>query len=73
MTDSPYDWVQERDEKGLMLPERYREEYYRSTKQMARLLLQLGQARQAVPLYKSLLEGEPALEDVVRDVYRCYQ
>ena len=26
----------------------------------------------AVPLYKALLEAEPTLEDVVRELYRCY-
>jgi hypothetical protein len=26
-----------------------------------------------VPLYKELLKAEPTLEDVVRDLFRCYQ
>ena len=26
-----------------------------------------------VPLYKALLEREPTLEDIVRDLYRCYR
>ena len=58
---------------GLSPRERYREEYYQATQQLARLYYQGGQAALAVPLYKRLLKAEPTLEDVVRDLYRCYQ
>ena len=67
-----YEWVEERDESGLSLRERYREEYYRALQRLAQLHYQAGQPARAVSLYKRLLKAEPTLEDVVRDLYRCY-
>jgi len=68
-----YEWVEERDGSGVTLREHYREEFYRATQRLARLYYQEGQAALAVPLYKELLKAEPTLEDVVRELYRCYQ
>jgi DNA-binding SARP family transcriptional activator len=68
-----YEWVEERDASGVTPKEYYREEYYRATQRLARLHYAEGRARLAVPLYKELLKAEPTLEDVVRDLYRCYQ
>lgn len=66
-----YEWTHARDEGGLSLQERYREEYYRITRELAALYRRQGQTALAVPLYKSILKVEPTLEDVVRDLYRC--
>ncbi len=68
-----YEWVDERDESGISLRESYREEYYRATQRLAKLFCGEGRADLAVPLYKVLLKAEPTLEDIVREVYRCYQ
>lgn len=68
-----YEWVEERDGSGVTLREHYREEFYRATQRLARLYYQEEQAASAVPLYKELLKAEPTLEDVVRELYRCYQ
>ncbi len=68
-----YEWVEERDGSGVTLREHYREEFYRATQRLARLYYQAEQAALAVPLYKELLKAEPTLEDVVRELYRCYQ
>jgi DNA-binding SARP family transcriptional activator len=65
--------VEERDASGVTFREYYREEYYRATQRLARLHYGEGHAELAVPLYKELLKAEPTLEDVVRDLYRCYQ
>jgi DNA-binding SARP family transcriptional activator len=67
-----YEWVHEREETGVSLREHFREHYYQVSQQLARQLLSEGQAAQAVPILKSLLKAEPTLEDVVRDLYRCY-
>ncbi len=68
-----YDWIDERGESGISPRDRYREEYCRATQRLARLYLQEGQPALAVPLYKNLLKAEPTLEDVARELYRCYQ
>jgi len=68
-----YEWVEERDGSGVTLREHYREEFYRATQRLARLYYHEEQAALAVPLYKELLKAEPTLEDVVRELYRCYQ
>ncbi len=68
-----YEWVEERDGSGVTLREHYREEFYRATQRLARLYYQEEQAASAVPLYKELLKAEPTLEDVIRELYRCYQ
>jgi len=68
-----YEWVEERGDSGVSLREHYREEYYRATQRLARIYFEEGRADLAVPLYKDLLKAEPTLEDVVRELYRCYQ
>jgi len=68
-----YEWIDERDESGVTLWEHYREEYHRVTQRLARMYYEEGKPKQAVPLYKDLLKREPTLEDVVRDLYRCYR
>jgi DNA-binding SARP family transcriptional activator len=68
-----YEWVDEREDSGLSLREQYREEYYRATQRLARLYVEEGRADRAVPLYKEILKAEPVLEDIVRELYRCYQ
>ncbi len=68
-----FEWADEREVTGVSLREHYREEYYRATQQLARLHYQDGHADLAVPLHKELLKAEPTLEDVVRELYRCYQ
>jgi DNA-binding SARP family transcriptional activator len=68
-----YEWVDERGDSGVSLREHYREEYYRVTQRLARIYFEEGRADLAVPLYKDILKAEPTLEDVVRELYRCYQ
>lgn len=68
-----YEWVVDRDESGVTLREHYREEHKRATKRLAKLYREAGRADLAVPLLKSLLQFEPTLEDVVRDIYQCYR
>lgn len=67
-----YEWVEERDDRGLSLRERYREAYYRATHRLARWHGEAGHPERAVPLYRQVLATEPTLEDIVRDLYRCY-
>jgi two-component SAPR family response regulator/LysM repeat protein len=68
-----YEWVVDRDESGVTLREHYREEYKRATKRLARRYREAGRADLAIPLLRSLLQSEPTLEDVVRDLYECYR
>jgi two-component SAPR family response regulator len=73
LADRSYRWIDERAESGLSPREAYREEYYQALQQLARLHQRAGRAQLAVPLYKRLLKAEPTLEDIVRELYRCYQ
>lgn len=57
----------------MSLREHYREEYYRATQRLARNYFEEGRADLAAALYKELLKAEPTLEDIARDLYRCYQ
>jgi len=69
----PYGWAIAPTEDGeLSLREHLREQFYRATLRQARLLVRAGQPAEAVPLFHALLDVEPLLEDVVRDLYRCY-
>jgi DNA-binding SARP family transcriptional activator len=68
-----YEWVDDRAESGISLREHYREEYYRATQRLAQSYRQLGEVTRAISLYKSLLRTEPTLEDIVREIYCCYQ
>src|SRR5205085_12666009 len=68
-----YSWVEMPAEDGqLSLREQYREQAYRVTLRLARLLARASQYRQAVLLLRSLLEAEPLLEDVSRGLFRCH-
>lgn len=67
-----YEWVDDLAETGISLRAAYREEHRQAIHRLARLFHRDGQAAQAIPLYKKLLESEPTLEDVVRQLYRCY-
>ncbi len=68
-----FEWVDDRADSGISLREHYREEYYRATQRLAQSYRQLGEVTLAVSLYKNLLRAEPTLEDIVREIYRCYQ
>jgi DNA-binding SARP family transcriptional activator/LysM repeat protein len=72
LVEMPYPWLHERSESGLSLQERYRNDYYGLTAELARLYREDGHPELAVPMYKELLRREPTLEDVVRSLYRCY-
>jgi len=68
-----YGWVTASAEDGeLSVREWLREQYYRATLRAARLLVQSDRAVEAIPLFHVLLDVEPLLEDVVRDLYRCH-
>ena len=49
--------------------DQYHEQYLRATLQLARAWLRDDRPDAALPLFGSLLETEPLLEDVVRDVF----
>jgi len=68
-----YEWVDDPGETGVSLRASCREEYNRATLRLAHMFCREGQVALAVPLYKSLLKVEPTLEDVVRELYRCYR
>ena len=57
---------------GLTLRETYRVEYQRAMCRLARLYREDGDFRQAETLLKGMLQQEPTLEDVVRELYRLY-
>ncbi len=68
-----YAWAEAPAEDGeLALREQLREQFYRATLRHARLLLSAGEPAEAIPLFHALLDVEPLLEDVVRDLYRCF-
>jgi two-component SAPR family response regulator len=73
LTDMPYKWVNAEDERGYTLWEEYREEYRQLTGRLAQLYSVDGEPERAVLLYRDLLRDEPTLEDVVRQLFRCYQ
>jgi two-component SAPR family response regulator len=67
-----YAWVDAPAEDGQLSPrEQLREQFYRATLRQARLLAAVN-PREALPLFHALLDVEPLLEDVVRDVFRCF-
>ena len=68
-----YAWAEEREADGATMRDQYRGEYVRATQRLAQLYCRAGQPAFAVPLYKNLLKAEPTLEDVVRELFRCYQ
>lgn len=67
-----YDWVDEHDGYGVSLRDRYHDQYCSATERLARFYRHEGRPERAVALYKNLLKAEPTLEDVVRELYRCY-
>ena len=67
-----YAWLHDRSETGLTLREQYREAARDARKHLARLYYQERQIDQAIAEYKTLLRGEPTLEEVVRGLFRCY-
>jgi two-component SAPR family response regulator len=68
-----YSWVSAAVEDGELSPRTWlREQYYRATLRQARLLVQVDRVAEAIPLFHALLDLEPLLEDVVRDLYRCH-
>jgi len=73
LSDRSYQWLDERDDSGVSLRERCREHHLQAMQRLARLHCQDGEVHLAVPLYKRLLKFEPTLEDVVRELFRCYQ
>jgi DNA-binding SARP family transcriptional activator len=68
-----YDWLDEPGAGGVSLRQQYREAFYQALQRLARLHHRAGRPERAVPLYRRLLKAEPILEDVVRDLYRCYR
>jgi DNA-binding SARP family transcriptional activator len=68
-----YDWLDEPGDDGVSLRRQYREEFYRALQRLARLHRSAGRPGAAVPLYRRLLQAEPILEDIVRELYRCYR
>ncbi len=73
LSDRSYQWLDERDDGGVSFRERCREHYLQAMHRLARLHYQDGELHLAVALCKRLLKFEPTLEDVVRELFRCYQ
>jgi DNA-binding SARP family transcriptional activator len=71
VTEPLYDWVDGHME-GASLRQEYRETFRRTTFGLAKRFQQTGQPALAIPLYERPLQSEPALEDVVRELYRCH-
>ncbi len=68
-----HSWVTAAAEDGELSPRAWlREQFYRATLRQARLLVQSDRVAEAIPLFHALLDVEPLLEDVVRDLYRCH-
>jgi len=65
-------WLDTR-EGGVTLREHYRELWRRAALDLAGLHVEAGDPARAVPVYRRLLHAEPALEDHVRALYRCYE
>jgi DNA-binding SARP family transcriptional activator len=57
---------------GLSLRDRYREHAYHATRGLARVAAAEGRLEDAVLFYRELLQVEPTLEDVVRELCDCY-
>jgi DNA-binding SARP family transcriptional activator len=72
LTEPYYEWVHTRADDGLTLREQYRQEYYRVMQRLAELYRQHEQTGRAVALYRDILKLEPTLEDIARNLYRCY-
>src|SRR5581483_7174087 len=71
LTEPLYDWVDAHMD-GASLRQDYREKFRRTAFGLARRFQLTGQPALAIPLYERLLQSEPALEDVVRELYRCH-
>lgn len=67
-----YPWLTERADDGLTLQEKYRQEFYSASRELAALYRRQGQPSLAVPIFRAILRYEPILEDVVRDLFRCH-
>jgi DNA-binding SARP family transcriptional activator len=65
--------MDERTDSGLTPREWFRDEHKRAMARLGQLHLLAGQADLAIPLFKQLLETEPTIEEVVRDLLRCYE
>jgi DNA-binding SARP family transcriptional activator len=68
-----YEWLDEPGPGGVSLRQQYREAFYRALQRLAGLRHEAGRPELAVPVYRRLLKAEPILEDVVRELYRCYR
>ncbi|MHB8621708.1 MAG: AfsR/SARP family transcriptional regulator [Chloroflexota bacterium] len=71
LTGATYEWLYNREESGISLQERYREDYYAAMRELARIYRQERQNAKAAELYRALLAAEPTLEDVAKDLFRC--
>ncbi len=67
-----FHWLDNRGASGLTLRETYRVEYQRAMCRLARLYREDGEYQRAEALLKGMLQQEPTLEDVVRELYRLY-
>ncbi len=73
LLDEPsYAWVDDRDEHGVTLRERFRKHYEEATRTLAMRWRQEKRPDMAVPLLRNLLALDPTQEDVVADLYHCY-
>ena len=71
LTGATFEWLYNREESGISLQERYREDYYAAMRELARLYRQERQHAKAADLYRALLSAEPTLEDVAEELFRC--
>ena len=73
LQDAPFVWLDERERDGLTLRERYAEAHRRVANALAAVYRRSGRVDEAIALYESLLRAEPTLQDIARDLYRCYE
>jgi two-component SAPR family response regulator len=72
MSQRAYPWLDDRDEHGLTLGERYREMHKKATAKLADLHFRADEPAEAAALYRELLQAEPTMEGLVRNLFRCY-
>ena len=67
-----YDWIEEEDDTGVSPRKRYHRLYSWAVHRMGDLYRREGRTDRAIELYRHVLESQPTLEDIVRELFRCY-
>lgn len=73
LIERPYERLDERDDSGMTLLEVYREIQVSATRELADLHLRDGEPTSAIALYRELLRGQSAMENLVRALFRYHR